>query len=178
MKHKPLSAILTAGLLATSSIWNVGAAYGASSDYPLKATGVELCFDDKIHNIALLPNLDFIEMGVVIIDKKDGKAVVKSNTHYKEKTTGGYWTSKLPENIILDKGCYTFYFMNKSTPPNTSSFWLCGRMNVSNGLTDAVSNKSTTVTGLIGSRTISIAALIPGISSSTPVFTNTCPSGL
>ncbi|HRJ60187.1 MAG TPA: hypothetical protein PKZ97_06160 [Azospirillaceae bacterium] len=178
MKHKPLSAILTAGLLAASSIWSVGAAYGASSDYPLKATGVELCFDDKTHDIALIPNFDLVEMGVVIIDKKDGKAVVKSNTHYKDKTTGGYWTSKLPQNVTLDKGCYTFHFMNKSTPPNTSFYWVCARMNVSNGLKNLNHKASTTVTGLIGARAISLAALIPNVSSSTPVFTNTCPSGL
>lgn len=178
MKRKPLSAIITAGLLAAAPILTINVAYGASSDYPLKATGVELCFDEKMHDIALIPNLDFVEMGVIIIDKKDNKPVVKSNTHYKEKTTGGYWTSKLPQNVTLDKGCYTFYFMNKSTPPNTSYYWVCARMNVSNGLTNAKYKSSTTVTGIIGARSISLAALIPGISSTSPVFTNTCPSGL
>lgn len=178
MKHKLLSAVFTAGLLAAAPIWTVSAAYGASSDYPLKATGVELCFSEKVRNIALIPNLDFVEMGVVIVDKKDDKPVIKSNTHYNEKSTGKYWTSKMPQNITLDKGCYTFYFMNKSTPPNTSFYWVCARMSVSNGLTDNKYNKSTTVTGLIGSRAISIAALIPDISTTSPVFTNTCPSGL
>lgn len=178
MKRKLLSALFTAGLLTAAPILNINAAYGASSDYPLKATGVELCFDEKTHDIALIPNLDFVEMGVVIVAKKDDKPVVKSNTHYKDKTTGGYWTSKLPQNVTLDKGCYTFYFMNKSTPPDTSFYWVCARMNVSNGLTNASYKKSTTITGLIGARSISLAALVPDISSTPPVFTNTCPSGL
>lgn len=178
MKRKSLSAIFTAGLLAAAPFLTMNAAYGASSDYPLKATGVELCFDYKVQDIALIPNLDFVEMGVVIVDKKDDKAVVKSNTHYKDKTTGSYWTSKLPQNVTLDKGCYTFYFMNKSTPPDTSFYWVCARMNVSNGLKNLNYKASTTVTGLIGARAISLAALIPYVSNTPPVFTNTCPSGL
>lgn len=175
MTKKLLSAIAAAALLS--------AAPAAAEDANLNGfqakkrnTGIYVCFSRNLENVALIPELAFVESAIVIYDSND-KEVVKANTDYKEQTTGNYWTSKLPQNINLKAGCYTFHFMIKTTPPSTSVQWSCATAVSARGLTNSGDRVFTTLTGAIGAGALSHIVMLPGEPTDTPVGKNTCPSG-
>ena len=142
-----------------------------------KADGITLCFANQVSNVALLPQINFVESAVVITNAS-GSPVLKADSNYGDAIVGSYWTSKLtPQNITLSAGCSTIYFMLKNTAPSTSTQWMCAAPSVSNGPTNAAGVAFSTATGSIGGGVASAAMLIPAIPNAAPATVSGCPSG-
>lgn len=139
--------------------------------------GLTLCFDSQVSNVAIVPQIDFVESAVVVTDAS-GNAIVKADSLYgKDSTVGKYWTSAYPANITLPAGCSTISFMVKNTPPSTGTQWMCAAPVVSTGPTNAAGTASSVVNGVIGGSLLSGAALIPAMPNKAPTTTTTCPQG-
>lgn len=175
MKKMLLAALATATLLSAAA-----AAAANLTDTPEKRkpnTGITLCFPSDMANIALLPEFSFVESAIIIYDVEAKKEVVKANTTYGDKTTGSYWTSKLPQNIALKKGCYRFHLMAKPTPPTTSARWVCSAPRIDYGPVNAAEEQLSTLTGTIGAGALSHVIIFPDVPNKLPEDSKFCPEG-
>lgn len=173
---KMLLAVLAAGTLLSAT----AAAADNLTDTPEKRkpnTGITLCFPNDMSNIALIPEFSFVESAIIIYDAVTKDEVIKANTTYGDKTTGSYWTSKLPQNIKLNKGCYRFHFMVKSTPPNTSARWICSVPRVDYGPVNAAGDPLSTLTGTVGAGALSHVIMFPEVPNKLPEDSKYCPEG-
>lgn len=162
-----MNKFLFVGVLASAMLAAAGA----------KAQGLTLCFASAVSNVALLPQVDFVESAVVINDSS-GSAILKADSLYgNNSTVGSYWTSAYPANITLPAGCSTIYLMVKNTPPSTSSQWMCTQAAVANGPTNAAGAAFSIVNGVIGGQSISATVMIPAIPNQAPASVSDCPRG-
>jgi hypothetical protein len=142
-----------------------------------KADGITLCFASAVSNVALVPQIDFVESAVVI-NNAAGAPILKADSQYGKNTTvGSYWTSAYPANITLPAGCSTIYFMVKNTPPSTGTQWMCAKAAAANGPTNAAGVAFSVVNGVIGGQSISATALIPAVPNVAPAPVSGCPQG-
>lgn len=124
------SAVLGMGLLAAG---------GA------QAANVNVCFGADVSNVALNSLVSGIENAIVVFDSTN-TAVIKADNYF-GNGAGTYWTSTLPQTASFKAGCYTFYFMTKSTLPAGTSNWLCNAPSVSPG------SNFTVISGSLGNIT-------------------------
>lgn len=168
-------------VLATATLLSAAAAAAddltGTQDKRKPNTGITLCFGNEVANIALLPEFSFVESAIIIYDVETKKEILKANTTYGDKTTGSYWTSKLPQNITLKKGCYRFHLMTKPTPPTTSARWVCAAPRIDYGPVNAGDQQLSTLTGTIGAGALSHVIIFPDVPNKLPEDSKFCPEG-
>lgn len=176
MKKKLLSATVAAAAL-------LFAAPASAEDLPLgesesdtPAAGIIFCFPQAVSNIALIPLAGFVESGIIIKDEYN-KDIVKANTNYGEKPVANFWTSKLPMNVNLTNGCYSFYFLVKNTPPSSASYWACATPQAAYGPVEwAKDTQYSTITSAMGGGALTAVVMIPALPNKRPEKTTLCPS--
>lgn len=124
-----------------------------------------VCFPETRTTITIIDQITGVENAVVIIRNDEGKAdvndrpVVAANNFY-DKGAGAYWTWEFPAFPTLDRGCYTFFFMTKTSRPGSGE-WLCNRANVGHGGSPANGPRTSTLSGQMGASVTSSFVLIP-----------------
>lgn len=142
-----------------------------------QANGITLCFASQVSNVAIIPEIDYVESAVVITDSNNNPTIKADSFYGKDSTVGSYWTSAYPATITLPAGCSTVYFMVKNTPPSTSTQWMCAQPNIANGPTNAAGTAFSVVSGAISGSTSSATMIIPAIPNQAPATVSGCPKG-